>query len=378
MSAKTNGFPFTVHAINALQDTTRQVNKSFPSIQLSNPLNQSDTVDKTFLLSTPLNKSSIDSIFKKHEERELQYQQEIRLQQAKRWTTPIDTSKLLYENLGFYNKQLFKNFSEDQFQQNFLFNIPTIKVEEKNKYSQVFIYTQKESKNQKFIDNYFPIKSSTESKIIFDWISLVVFLSIVLLGWIRLFFNKYFLMIIKSTISYQESTALFREKNTVVERVFFLLGILFILSASIFALQLSHFFSFGFNENQYNVFFIAFIGSLMGLYLFRLISSAIIGSLFLKQKVFSEYMHNVNIYTMNTGIILLPVIIILQYLSFEYLKFIVYFGIASIVFLYFLQVLRSFQIINRKNVSIFYMILYLCAFEFAPFLIVYKLLLSLN
>ena len=361
-----------------MQDTTRQVNKSFPSLQLSNPLNPADTGEKSFFLKTPLNEQNIDSIFQRHEERELQYQQDIRLQKVQRWTTKVDTSKLLYDNLGFYTNDLSHNFNNDPIQQNFLYSIPTIKDEIGNKKSQVFIYTQKESKNQKLIDYQSFIKARTDSKIVFDWISLVIFVSIVLLGWIRLFFNKYFVLVVKSTFSYHESIALFREKNTVVERFFFLLSLLFLFSTSVFALQLSHFFGISFNDDQYNLFFIVVFVSLIGLYLLRFISSSIIGSVFLKQKLFSEYMHNVNIYTINTGIILLPVIIFLQYLSFRYLKFIVYFGIVSIVVLYFIQLLRSFQIIIRKNVSIFYMILYLCAFEFAPFLIVYKLLLSLN
>jgi hypothetical protein len=113
------------------------------------------------------------------------------------------------------------------------------------------------------------------------------------------------------------------------------------------------------------------------LYIFRAVTTAFIGYVFLKQKVFSEYFHHVHLYTKNIGLFLFPVVIVLQFLTYEYLDFIGYIGLGVVFIFYFLQLIRSFQIINRKNVSIFYMILYLCAFEFAPFLILYKMFLTL-
>jgi hypothetical protein len=358
---------------SVIQDTTKQ--SIAPVLQKNiNP----DTLLFNPVVRKVFNEKAVDSIFKIHDEREKQYQQEIALIQSKKAQQKIDTFNLHYKNLGFYNNGLSERLLEDRFQQNFLFNLPIIKQEEKAKNSEVFVYAEVKENRSTAIEKQIYIKSQADYKVVFDWISIIIFVSIVLLGWIRLFFNKYFLMVIKSTSSYHESNALFREKNTVVERVFFLLSILFLFTASIFALQLAHFYGIDFGKYKHSLFFLIIFVSLGGVYLFRFVFSSIIGNLFLKQKVFSEYLHNVNIYTMNTGIFLLPIIIFLQYLSFEYLKIIVYLGIVGIIFLYLVQLIRSFQIINRKNVSIFYMILYLCAFEFAPFLIVYKLLLSLN
>jgi len=375
MAEKLVNFGLEQLDISVIQDTTKQ---SMPVFIHKNIDIGTDTLLFKPVVRKVFNEEAVDSIFKIHDEREKQYQKEITLIKSKNVQQKIDTSNLLYENLGFYNNRLSEKLLEDRFQQNVLFNLPVIKLEEKAKNSEVFMYTEKREKIATTIEKQIYIKSQADYKVVFDWISVIIFVSVVLLGWIRLFFNKYFLMVVKSTASYHESNALFREKNTVVERVFFLLSLLFLFTTSIFALQLAHFYGLDFGKNKHRLFFLIFFGSLVGLYLFRLVSSSFIGNLFLKQTVFTEYLHNVNIYTMNTGIFLLPVIILLQYLSFEYLKIIIYFGVVGILFLYLVQLMRSFQIINRKNVSIFYMILYLCAFEFAPFLIVYKLLLSLN
>ena len=159
-------------------------------------------------------------------------------------------------------------------------------------------------------------------------------------------------------------------------RASFLINVLFISNIAIFIIHLKQFLkieNIGFDE--YVLYFILF-ASFIGLYVLRAISSYFIGFVFLKQKVFSEYFHNVNIITKNTGLILLPLIIALQFIAYKYLAIVIYIGISIIGVLYVLQLLRAFQIIIRNNVSILYMILYLCAFEITPFLIIYKLLLS--
>jgi hypothetical protein len=361
------------------QDTTRQSLTNPALLNIQNTNNQTDTTKTNPLFNKTFSEQNIDSIFKAFEERDLQYQQEIKQIQSKKFSPKIDTINLYFENLGIYSSRLSEKLSNDLFQENFLLNIPRIKKTAEVKSKLVFKESPLNQQTQLFTEKQIILKPRfSESKLNVDWISYVLFISIILLGWIKLFFGNQFFSIMKSVGSYHESSSLLREKNTNVERVFFFLNLLFLLTTSVFAVQLASFYNVGLSPGRQYLFFLVVFVSLIGLFVLRGATSVFIGSLFFKQKVFLEYMHNINIYTMSTGIYLLPIIIIIQYLSFEYLGFIVYTGIAGIVLLYLFQLLRSFQIIIRKNVSIFYMILYLCAFEFAPFLIVYKLLLSLN
>jgi hypothetical protein len=158
----------------------------------------------------------------------------------------------------------------------------------------------------------------------------------------------------------------------------FWLTYLFVSNIAVFTLQFRHYFDISLNGMQdYKLYFIA-MGAILALYIFRAITTFFIGGVFLKQKLFSEYFHNANIFTKNTGMFLFPVIIALQFLSFEYIEIVLYVGIVISALLYLLQIFRAFQINIKKNASIFYMILYLCAFEFSPFLIAYKVLLSVE
>ena len=324
---------------------------------------------------------SIDSIFRVHEEREKQYQQELLLINKKKYQPKIDTAKLVYDNIRIYDFNLGKNLNEDQFNQNYLYNIPSVKITENKKNNKVFLSDEKNSNKELYSITEKKIEFKPRfigQKLHFDWISLILFVSFILLGWIRYFFGKYLSSVVKSTISFQETSSLFRDKNSLSERVFILLNLFFVSNTSIFAMQIAHFYNFDFGVKQTFILYILIFSSLIGLYIFRAMSSWFVGFLFLKQKVFAEYFHNVNIFSKNIGLFLFPIVLILQFLTYEYIGIILYIGVFGIIILYFLQIIRSFQIIIRKKVSIFYMILYLCAFEIAPFLVIYKLLLSLN
>ena len=327
--------------------------------------------------------AAIDSILRRSEEREMQIQEQMQRELAlQRWyRRKTDTTEILYKQFGIAGFPIKEKLDNDPFQQNFLYNIISVKPVEKQVKQTVFIESQEQS-NVKSKNYYTTEKKDIEikpkyisGKVQFDWITILLISSFLLLGWIQLFNKKYLASLIKSVISYKKSNTLYREKNTLTEKASFMVNLLFISNISVFVIQLKHFFSINLGSFEDFSLYIIMFGALTGLYIFRAISTSFIGFVFLKQKVFSEFFHNINIFTKNTGLFLLPVVITLQFLSYEYLAVIIYAGIILIAVLYLLQIVRSFQIIIRKNVSIFYMILYLCAFEFAPFLIIYKVLL---
>lgn len=349
-------------------------------VQISSKIN-TDTLIQGKIKTLDL--SSADSIFRINEEREIQIQKENQLR-YKNKIQKTDTSKLLFENLQIYKIPLSERFNQDLFYQNFLYNLPVNKETENIKNQIVIIenpvLNQKLGEKQKTIaERRMEIEPRVKgNKLHFDWILGVLLLSFIILGFVRLFFNKYLVSLIRSAISYQEASTMFREKNSLMEKASFLVNILFLSNISIFVIQVTQFYNVQFGNLKHYYLYAIIFAILLVFYIYRAFTTWFVGSVFLKQKVFQEYFHNVNIFTKNTGLLIFPVIVTLQFLSLEYLPVIIYIGMAGIGLLYLLQIHRSFQVIIRKNVSVFYMILYLCAFEFAPLLIIYKLLLSLN
>ena len=374
---KSINFFSAVEKFSTTQDTV--INQL--TIEQNDNLIIKDSTQKEFTRLSPVkefNLQAIDSILKRSEERErqIEFEKQQVLIQKPVYKRKIDTTELLYKQFGIAGFPIKEKLDSDPFQHNFLYNFSCIKPKEKNE-QEVFSYVSNEVQYQTIKSRKEIIKPKyfTE-RIQFDWVTILLIASFLLLGWVRLFNKKYLISIVKSIASYKESNTLYREKNSLMERASFLINLLFISNIAVFILHLKQYLEIEIlGIDEYRLYFIVF-GGLTGLYIFRAISSFFIGYLFLKQKVFAEYFHNVNIYTKSTGLALFPMIIALQFIAYEYLGVIIYIGISIAGFLYLLQLLRAFQIIIRNNVSIFYMILYLCAFEITPFLIVYKLLLS--
>lgn len=366
---------------NFQQDTIQNISDSLV-IQKSDST-EKDTVQKKLNNVNAIQQidfSAIDSIFKRNEEREKQIKEQKEQQVAiKKWyRREVDTTEILYKEFGIAGFPIKEKIKEDQFAQNFLYNISVVKPEEKPVKDVVFL---EDTHQQQVESTKSDIRKEITPKYIperlqFDWITILLIGSFLLLGWIRLFSKKYLGSLVKSVISYKESNTLYREKNSLVERASFMVNLLFLSNVSVFVIQIKHLWNIEIEAISDWIFYFVVLGSLLALYIFRGVSTTFIGYVFLKQRVFSEFFHNMNIFTKITGLFLFPIVVALQFLPYDSLSVMVYSGFSIIVVLYVLMIIRSFQIIIRKNVSIFYMILYLCAFEFAPFLIIYKILLS--
>src|SRR3989339_1744679 len=81
------------------QDTITHSN-ILPNIKSIADSSLSDTIKAKPFARKLFDEQDIDSIFRQHEEREKQYQFEIKLIQAKKHLQKIDTPKLFYDNLG--------------------------------------------------------------------------------------------------------------------------------------------------------------------------------------------------------------------------------------------------------------------------------------
>jgi len=195
MTDKVTNLKYEISNTIVFQDTTRQSLTNPALLNIQNTNNQTDTTKTNPLFNKTFSEQNIDSIFKAFEERDLQYQQEIKQIQSKNFPPKIDTINLYFENLGIYSSRLSEKLSNDLFQENFLLNIPRIKKTAEVKSRLVFKESPLNQQTQLFTEKQIILKPRfSESKLNVDWISYVLFISIILLGWIKLFFgNQFFL-----------------------------------------------------------------------------------------------------------------------------------------------------------------------------------------
>ena len=77
------------------------------------------------------------------------------------------------------------------------------------------------------------------------------------------------------------------------------------------------------------------------------------------------------------GIALFPVVVMIQYLPYTLVPVILVTGVVIFMAGILWKVVRAYQIIIRREVFIFYLILYFCTLEILPFLLGYKFVTSL-
>jgi hypothetical protein len=96
------------------------------------------------------------------------------------------------------------------------------------------------------------------------------------------------------------------------------------------------------------------------------------GSLSGESEVFNEYLINVYQSYRFSSVILFAVVILLVYTVILPPRIIFTLGTIALIIFYLLRVFRLFLIFMKRNISVLYLILYLCALEILPVLILVK------
>ncbi|MGF1584644.1 MAG: DUF4271 domain-containing protein [Bacteroidales bacterium] len=222
------------------------------------------------------------------------------------------------------------------------------------------------------------IQEDNESNMSFEihqstiWIPALVILSLLLLAWIKLIYVQFLTPVLVSAFNYKESVKLYHGKNAPAQNAFLILNVIFAINGGLFLLFVSGFFNLDLPDIKPVLLFLGAFACLVLLYMLKSFSLKLLGFLFDKQRLFSEYSYNISLYNKIYGLLLLPLVVGILYGSDVIHDTIIYAGLALGGVFYLLQLFRGFEIIVRKDFSIFYLILYLCAFEIFPIMVIYK------
>jgi hypothetical protein len=155
-----------------------------------------------------------------------------------------------------------------------------------------------------------------------------------------------------------------------------LLNLLFVLSGSLYAdffLQYMH----GIRRDQFWACFLYGAGLLTLIYVGKFIFLKITGWIFNISRATDTYLFIVFMTNKIIGIFLLPFLVILSF-SGPLISSICFTGSALLIGTFYLyRLIAAYKSLRKEiNISIFLFFLYLCAFEIAPLLLIYKVLLT--
>jgi len=206
-----------------------------------------------------------------------------------------------------------------------------------------------------------------------DWTIIPIILGLFLLVSIVVRYRKYLGVLLESTIYRFSSNKILNEKSSQFQRLELFLDILFVISFSLAVDQIVK--GLGIYTPPENFKFIVFaaFGSLViALRLFRLIVFKLSG-VFSNHKVFfNDLFNSASLYTRVLGVFLLPMVFLITYSSGLLNTFLIYLSIFTILIMLILRTVSIFKAFILRGFSIFYFILYLCALEIVPLLIIWK------
>jgi hypothetical protein len=210
-----------------------------------------------------------------------------------------------------------------------------------------------------------------------DWVLIILLSSLVAIGWTRVFYNKFILLVFKAAFNYQLSYKLFRENNSVYQRTSFLFNIHFVLSISLFIYLCLHYYLVFPENKNHALYFLIISVIVLSFYLLKYVVYKILAYIIKEENVTNEYLHNTFIYNKILGITLLPLIISIPYIMPLLQEPLIILGLITIAIFFIMSLVRGFVVTMKTNISIFYLILYLCVLEILPILVLLKLLKTL-
>ena len=205
-----------------------------------------------------------------------------------------------------------------------------------------------------------------------DWLTIVMFLALILLASVRAGYSKYISTLFQSLINYPTSFRMFREKNYSILHGAIRLEVLYYIIFSIFVFQVIVLAS---SDNALYTFSIygQTLGIVIVYFLGKKLAYKTLGSIFIGASDTREFLFNMDNFNRGTGIILFPIVALIEFYPSGNPLFAILAAVFTIVVFYVMLLKRGISILLKKQFPIFYLFLYLCTLEFLPLLLIYKI-----
>jgi hypothetical protein len=206
-----------------------------------------------------------------------------------------------------------------------------------------------------------------------DWILGVILILWMIFASVRAIFPKYMSQIFVSIIDFGAATRLFRQRGykTIFGAV--RLDVIFHLILPLSAFQIAVYNKMGM-EGFHPVFL--YLGLLLisnGFLFIKILLYRLVGSIAMLKEETDELIFNIRLYYKVLGLILLPFVTIHAiHPETNFITVVVMAGLM--LMMYIATIMRSIYLGHQKDISIFYLILYLCTLEILPLLLIFKLI----
>jgi hypothetical protein len=193
---------------------------------------------------------------------------------------------------------------------------------------------------------------------------------------VRIFFEKYFnnLMTLFFRVSLRQQQI--REQVLQTPLPSLLLNILFVISGGLFLCYLLHYSKYG-EGAPFWILYIFCMVMLAAIYLVKFMVLKFVGWVFSISRASDIYIFVVFLVNKMLGIFLLPFLILITFSGQQAREIFITISLAMVFILWAYRALAGYRPVRSEiKLTPFYFFLSLCAFEIAPLLLIYKVLLS--
>jgi len=208
-----------------------------------------------------------------------------------------------------------------------------------------------------------------------DWFIGALFLLVAYYTALRALYGRVLRNLFGAFTSTTVANQAVRDENLLMQRTSVLLSVLFYFSGGLFLYTLSTLRGW---ENPYlgegfQQFFL-FTVLLGTAYAVKLVLLKLLGFVLHAGKLVSQYIFNVFLINNVLGVVLVPLLACIAFLPPAIRPYLVYGTAAMIGLLWVFRIVRGIRSwFGMPHYSVYYLILYLCAFEFAPLIVIFKL-----
>jgi len=208
-----------------------------------------------------------------------------------------------------------------------------------------------------------------------DWLTVSLIVMMVFFTWFRLFYYKIFRQLLTSYFNMTASNQIVRDESYLLQRASLVISTISYLLGGLFLYQISVLYDWQIYWLQKGLMrFVLFSLIIAISYSIKMILLRGLSVIFNQEKAAGSYIFNLFLMIMMAGLILFPANIFLAYSSAEVKQIVAIASFVLIGLIFLFRLSRAVRIwFSIPQFSFFYLFLYLCAFEVAPLLVVWKL-----
>jgi hypothetical protein len=191
-------------------------------------------------------------------------------------------------------------------------------------------------------------------------------------AWVRMYYGNIMSQTVQASTNFQVAVRMFKDKSLLQNQLDTILYVIYFLSMAYFLYFLEERKGMQPYGLQGVTLYLFNLALLTGIFISRVFLLNVLGSLFNQMTLFREYLYHIFIFNKLMGILILPMLLFVVYTRGILQEVVIWASLAGIGAVMIMRIIRGIAFSLKKDISIFYMFLYLCALEISPLVLLYR------